>query len=124
MSTLDNLYPEDLYQFTPTVLVVLSRPWASLSEQDISLLSKILSSVKLSLASVHIIARPYLSSRQELDAFSPEKIVAFGISNPSLKPYEQQSLDGIPIVLAEDFPMLDDTRKRALWLALKAMFGL
>ncbi|MBL7857069.1 MAG: hypothetical protein JNM57_05215 [Cyclobacteriaceae bacterium] len=123
-STIDSLYPEEIYQLQPKVLVVLSRKWSSLTEQEIILLSKILGSVKLSLASVQIVTHSALSDRKLVDAYSPEKIVAFGLDISNLKKYEHQSFEGIPIVIAEDFRHLDDTKKRTLWLALKAMFGL
>ena len=51
---LRNLYQEELYRIPGKVIVVISRPWEEITYEDRTLLSKILGSVKLSLASVQI----------------------------------------------------------------------
>ena len=54
---LENLYSEELYSLPPKVLIVISKPWSEIQEDEKTLLGKILGAVKLSLSSVQIINR-------------------------------------------------------------------
>jgi hypothetical protein len=117
-----NLYQEELYKIKPKVLVIIAKPWNELTEDEIKLLQKILTAVKLSLPSVQIVTLQEFS----LDSFrnnQPSHIIAFGASCQDFnKMYENISVDGISIVVAHELRLLDDTRKKNLWVTLKQIF--
>ncbi len=56
-----HLFQEDLYNLPPRVIVVLSKPWDEVSENDRTVLSKMLVAVRLNLSVVQIIHRTDLS---------------------------------------------------------------
>jgi hypothetical protein len=119
---LTNLYPEELYKIKPKVSVVIAKPWNKLTEDETTLLQKILAAVKLSLPAVQIITREEFS----LDSFRnnpPSHIIAFGAAfQNSDKMYENISVDGTSVVVAHDLGLLDDARKKNLWITLKQIF--
>ena len=119
---LENLYQEELYRIPGKVIVVISRPWEEIPDEDRILLAKILGSVKLSLASVQI--RVYQEfSIKDFYPLAPTNIIVFGaaLKNFSTK-YEPLSVDNISIIMADELNQLDDLKKRSLWLALKQIF--
>ena len=119
-----NLYPEELYQIPSRVLIVLSKNWEDLSADEISVLTKILAAVKLRLDSVQIVSRTEFTI-EDFQTFSPSKILAFGatLKTPA-NPYESLSIQGTALVMADALHLLDDAKKKALWLALRQMFGI
>ena len=119
---LENLYTEELYNLPPKVLIVISKPWSQIQEDEKTLLGKILSAVKLSLSSVQIINRAEFVV-DDFDAFRPNCIVAFGATlKNSTKMYEKIVNAQTAIVVADELRQLDDIRKRNLWLTLKEVF--
>lgn len=121
-ATYEKLYQEEIYALSPKILVILSGDWADIPESDQLLLGKILGSVKLSLASVQIIARKAFEV-SDLFAYNPSHIIAFGSSLKGIsKTYELLSIQEIPIILADDLQKLDEVKKKSLWGALKQMF--
>ena len=124
ISPAESLYTEELYKTSSKVIVVLSKPWAEVTEEERTVLSKMLVAVKLSLASVQIIAKKEFSL-EDLSAFDPTKVLAFGASLKSTsKLYENFTIKGVSVILAESLEKLDDAKKKGLWLALKQMFGI
>jgi hypothetical protein len=123
-SALTYLYPEDLYQIPATKLVVtVSRPWEKYTSEERALLAKILGSVKLDLASVKIIESRSLSM-SDLTAHKAARFLVFGADLSEAKPYENLVAQGFSVIKADDLSALDDAKKKSLWLALKAMFGI
>lgn len=119
----ENLYQEDLYSITTPLLIVVARNWESISGDEKTLLSKILGSVKVNPSSAQLLVRPSLSIRS-LKALAPAKIIVFGsITEENITPYQHHNLDGFSVIKADDFPQLDDVKKKNLWLALRQMFG-
>jgi len=119
---LENLYTEELYNLPPKVLIVISKPWSQIQEEEKTLLGKILSAVKLSLSSVQIINRAEFVVA-DFEAFRPNCIVTFGaILKNSNKMYEKIMNEQTAIVVADELHQLDDLRKRNLWLTLKQVF--
>jgi hypothetical protein len=119
----ENLYQEDLYTVRTSLLIVVARNWENISEDEKTLLAKILGSVRTNLSSAQVIVRPSLSI-QSLKVLAPAKIIVFGsATEESITPYQNQSIDGISVIKADDFPQLDDAKKKNLWLALRQMFG-
>jgi len=119
---LENLYQEELYRIPGKVIVVISSPWDEITSDDRTLLSKILGSVKLSLAAVQIKVSPEFSIN-EFSALAPTCILAFGATLKNIsKKYERISIEDISVILADELKELDDLKKRSLWLALKQIF--
>ena len=117
------LYSEELYDFTPPVVVVVSRPWAQISAEHRTVLAKMLAAVKLSIESVHIIHRNEFSL-EELAPLQSRKVLAFGANLKSpIAPYQHISQNGTSLIVSDALDQLDDTRKKNLWLALRQMFG-
>jgi len=123
-NALESLYQEELYILPAPLLIVLSKPWANLTPEEITTLTKMLNAVRLNLASVQIIVRTDFSV-EELSAYSPKHILAFGSAlQSSSVVYENLSIGDTSIIISESLDKLDDTKKKSLWLALKKMFNL
>src|SRR5687767_9366122 len=123
LSGVQHLYTDDIYRINSQVIVVIDKEWSSVSEDQKALLNKILGSVKLSLAAVHIISRSDLSLKS-LHFLSPSKVLVFGAQlEENIKPYESTIIQGTTVIKADHLAELDDARKKSLWLALKQMFG-
>ena len=119
---LENLYSGELYNLKPKVLIVISKPWSEIQEDERTLLGKILSAVKLSLSSVQIVNRTDFGV-EDFNAYGPACIIAFGATlKNSTKMYEKISAKRTAIVVADALRQLDDNRKRNLWLTLKELF--
>jgi hypothetical protein len=123
-TALENLYQEELYQIPSRVLVVLSKNWEDLSTDEIGVLTKILAAVKLRLDAVQIVTRQEFTMG-DFSTFAPVKILAFGAPlKPQANLYEAISFGGTALVVADALHVLDDAKKKALWLALRQMFGI
>jgi hypothetical protein len=119
---LENLYTEELYRIPSKVIVVLPSPWESVSPEAQLLLTKILNSVQLTMASVQIVVYNSFSI-DDFKAYSPAMIVAFGaIPKSSSKMYEVVTIEGISFINADSLDILNDVTKKNLWLALKQLF--
>ncbi|MFM8912785.1 MAG: hypothetical protein ACKOE6_07720 [Flammeovirgaceae bacterium] len=121
-SLVEATYSETLYRITPRVTVVIGTAWPTLGEAEKTLLTKILSAVKLSLDSVTI------RYQQKLDlsawAEKPAKVLCFtaadGLPKNELLPAGQSAVV-VSLPLAE--LVADDDAKKKLWSALKQMFA-
>lgn len=119
----ESIYGDDLYQIAPKMLIILPKLWEEISVDEKSQLSKILAAVKLSLDSVQIITRDAVLI-ESLLILSPSKVISFGVPlHPDVNPYENTEAYNIRIIYADALHILDDSKKRNLWLALKNMFG-
>jgi hypothetical protein len=118
---IESLFQEDLYLIPSRTLVILEKDWHSYNEAEQLLLSKILGSVKLNLASVQLVTRSRFTA-DSVASYAPKQIIAFGSTSGSLKKYESTQLEGVNVVLADGLDQLDDARKKSLWTALKQMF--
>ena len=119
---LENLYSEELYNLPPKVLIVVSKPWSEIQEDEKTLLGKILGAVKLSLSSVQILNRAEFGA-EDFKAYGPACIIAFGATlKNSTKMYEKIAAEKTAIVVADELRQLDEVRKRNLWLTLKEVF--
>lgn len=118
------LFQEDLYNFTTPVVVVLSKTWESYSNEEQLLLNKILTSVKVDVNAVQIVAQPVIELAA-LQIYSPEKVLIFGsATTEDIGLYQSASAQGFIVVRADDLSLLDDQKKKNLWIALRQMFGL
>ena len=120
---LPHLYQEDLYSFHTQLVVVLSKNWESYKEEEQMLLRKILSSVKVDINAVLIVAQPVVDLKV-LQTYAPSRVLVFGSTpNEELPSYQATSAQGFTVIRADDLNELDDQRKKNLWLALRQMFG-
>lgn len=105
------------------MIVVCSRPWGHIPEEERTLLTRILGSVRLTPDAVSIRHLPVVSV-ESLRTFSPGKVLIFGSAiQPDIPTYENNFISGVAVVKADDLSQLDDSRKKSLWIALKQMFG-
>ena len=122
---IEHLYQEELYKLGPKVLVIIPGPWEALSEADQLLLSKILGSVKQTLASVQVLTLSEVET-EDLLFYHPSRIIAFGssikISGKSIQPYKSFIHDKVIVLQADSLDQLDDVQKKNLWIGLKEMF--
>jgi len=118
------LFQEELYRIPSRVLIVIAEEWEALSENELTILTKLLGALKLSLASVQVITRQSFAMR-DIAAFNPARVLVFGAQlqqAPAL--YENASIDNTPVIVSESLAQLDDSTKKKLWLALRQMFGI
>lgn len=122
MSVYEFLYQEDLYQVTDSILILVDKPWEEIREEDKTLLSKILGSVKLSMDKVHVMHRS-TTSLQELLHYQPSKLISFGVPlTEGAELYKCHNSQNISFICSEPLSSLNDASKKSLWGALKQLF--
>lgn len=119
-----HLFTEDLYQLKPRVMVLIPSAWSEMPESDQVLLSRILGSVKLSLASVQIVQGASFSI-DEAGVYGANIILSFGVPVPGTdRLYEATRISNVDVVVADAMGGLDDVKKKNLWISLKQVFQL
>ena len=122
---IEHLYQEELYNLGPKVLVIIPLPWDTLPEADQLLLSRILGSVKRTLASVQVLTLKEAET-DDLHMYRPSTIIAFGsplkVSGKTIQPYKSFRQDQVVVLQADSLDQLDDSKKKNLWNTLKEMF--
>lgn len=117
------IYTETLYSLPKRVIVLLPNAWATLAEDELTLLKKILTAVRLSLDSVQIVIRTE-ATLDSLSTYNPSVVISFGTQlQPSVTPYQSNEKDGIRIIQSDALNQLDDVKKKNLWNALKQAFS-
>ena len=118
------IFTDELYQLAPLPTVVLTKPWAAVTQPEQEQLIRILTALKLSLDSVTIIYQPEL----DLAALpaKPEKVIYFGALPAGLTHYERMEAQGVGLVASEELEILlaNDPARKKLWTALKQLFSL
>ena len=98
--------------------------WESYSNEEQLLLNKILTSVKVDVNAVQIVVQPVVEFAA-LQIYSPEKVLIFGSAmTEDIGLYQSASAQGFIVIRADDLSLLDDQKKKNLWIALRQMFGL
>jgi len=121
---LRHLFPEEeVYHFRSSVLIIINKPWSSIGEREQQLLEKILLAVRVSIAQVHILHLSNVTA-QNLVNYNPDRVIVFGADTEELPLYQSIKKDSFSIVKADALEELDDARKKSLWVALKALFGI
>lgn len=117
------LFQEDLYHFSNPVLIILSKPWDVYPSSEKVLLQKILTSVKIDMNAVQMIVQPSLNLKS-LEVYSPSRVLIFGSEiNEDIPLYQATPAQGFITIRADDLSLLDEQKKKNLWLALRQMFG-
>jgi hypothetical protein len=122
LSALPFLFQEELYLVPEKTLVILARNWEDYTAEHKLLLSKILSSVRLSASSVQVIVQSTLSL-DLIASYKPSKVLVFGSATTGINLYEPCQIEGFALIKADDLLHLDDSKKKNLWTGLKNMFG-
>jgi hypothetical protein len=123
-SALEHLFQEDLYRVPAPVVIILNQPWHKILEEEKALLAKILASVRINIDSVLIRAEDRVTL-ETLQATNPARVLIFGSTvSPEIQAYERLSVNGISVVRADALGLLDENRKKNLWVALKQMFAM
>jgi hypothetical protein len=118
------LYQDEVYQVKASTIIVLAQPWSSLSENDVTTLTKIVTAIKLTMATVRIIERATFTL-QDIIVLSPHKVISFGATlQPQAEYYQPLNREGVDVILADALPALDDVKKKNLWLGLRKMYGI
>lgn len=116
-----DLYTEEIYQIKDRVLIVLSGSWDSISEDDKTLLAKILGAVKLSIDGVQIITQKKLDL-SAIHQFTPKWVIQFSSDEPDNSSYyEVEMQKGFSLIKSHALSDLNDARKKSLWQALKSL---
>jgi len=118
-----HLYQEELYVFSNPVLVILPKPWERYGRAEQMLLEKILTSVKIDPDSVQIVVQSTVQL-ETLKIFSPSRVLIFGCDISDDVPfYKETAAQGFTVIRAEDLGLLDEQKKKNLWLTLRQVFG-
>jgi DNA polymerase III psi subunit len=120
-SPLTHLFQEELYTVPPVVTILINKSWEQLPDDHKTLLSKILGSVKVSLAATRILHRDRISA-DELKSLGAPRVLIFG-TQADVGAYEHIQAQGFSVIRADEFGALDDAKKKSLWVALKGMFS-
>lgn len=121
MAAYEFLFQEDLYQVTNPVLVLLDKPWDEVRDEDKVLLTKILSSIKLSIDQVQIM-HANETSVAALSTYQASKIISFGVPLlDSNERYKKHQIGTSSLILSDSLQQLDDVSKKSLWAALKQL---
>lgn len=116
------LYQEELYTGTSATIILIDKPWATLSDDDRSLLTKILGAVKLSIDQVQIVHAEKTSLR-DLAIYQPARVISFGVGVAEFQDlYSRHASGTTSVILSEPLSGLDDVKKKNLWAALRQMF--
>lgn len=118
------LYSTPLYRVQGKTMVILAQEWHQLPDEESVLLSKILQSAQLSVSAVHLLSqRPHLD--RWIETINPARILSFGpILDPSLPLFHVGEIKGIPLIQAKELSQYNADSKKALWMALRGMYGL
>ncbi|MCB0492831.1 MAG: hypothetical protein KDC93_10485 [Cyclobacteriaceae bacterium] len=124
MNSVEATFTEDLYILPSLTTVLINTQWKDLGETEIELLSKILNSVKLSLAAVRIVEMKSLDLSDLKE--KPSLLIGFGIDAPGIATYEVVATPETQLVLADSLTTLlgEDQLKKKLWISLKQLFSL
>ncbi|HEX8039058.1 MAG TPA: hypothetical protein VF490_07890 [Chryseosolibacter sp.] len=118
-----SMFQEDLYYFTEPVVVILKRTWDAYSPNEQNLLRKILTSVKVDINAVRILAGPSVEW-SAVAASGPSRVLIFGAdTKEDLASYEAVAAHGFTVIRADDLGELNEEKKKILWNGLRQMFG-
>lgn len=117
---LEELYQEEIYTLPPRVEFILSKPFDNLSENEITLLTKLANAIKLGMANIKISNSPEsIGSARQAIIFGEDIL-------PEIPLYEITNFNGTTVIKADALDILDgnDANKKILWKALKGIFGI
>jgi hypothetical protein len=115
------IYTEELYKLPGRVIVLLPVPWETVPEDQVVLLSKILSAARFSLQGVQVLCYKDVQLTQ-LTIFNPAVIISFGVAlTPATALYQPETIEDVTIIQSDELSALTDSKKKDLWGALKKL---
>lgn len=118
-----SLFQEDLYDFAAPVVVILKKTWDAYPPDEQNLLRKILTSVRVDIDAVRILAAPSVEW-SAVAASGPSRVLIFGSdTREDLASYDPVTADGFTVIKADDLNELTEEKKKILWNGLRQMFG-
>ncbi len=114
----ESIFLDSIYKIEEPLSIILHKPWNTISEDEKTLLAKILSSIKQSLQSVTIIHSEIFYA----DELVNSTVILFGSkASPAITPYTLTKLGSNQFIQADGLGELDDVKKKTLWAALKQL---
>jgi hypothetical protein len=114
----ESIFLDSIYKIEEPLGIILHKPWNTISEDEKTLLAKILSSIKQSLQSVTIIHSEIFYT----DELVNSTVILFGSkASPAITPYTLIKLGSNQLIQADGLGELDDVKKKTLWAALKQL---
>jgi len=116
------LFDKEIYTQPETTVVLLKKNWADLTEEEVILLNKILSAVKVNPAGVVCIKTDEIDTTI-LQKQNATKTLAFGFVTPEKEAHGFLSHSNNKIVFSPELNALNDNEKKILWGNLKKAFS-
>jgi hypothetical protein len=126
----EQTFTEELYRLpADRTVIVLSKPWAEHSPEELERLQKISDALgkyinrSLSLSTFRVICQPQLDISQ-LEPL-PRELIYFGPIPKGFNYYEVTEVRGMRMVLSESLTVLigDEALRKKLWTALQQLFA-
>ncbi len=118
----EQTFQEELVAIRSYTLVLLPQDWSTYKPDEQELLIKILNSVKLRFEGIQLLVKTE-ADLETLRIFNPVSVLSFGVKLKQVDTlYSAVTWEGIPVVMADNLPILDDQKKKQLWGVLKATF--
>lgn len=118
-----NTYQEEIFEFKPKPIVVINKAWEQIGEKERELLSKIISSLKISIDSITVVSQPTLNITSFKDKTG--KLIYFGDLLEGVSRYEVLESEGLSFICSESLSELIDNEpaRKQLWLGLRRLFS-
>jgi hypothetical protein len=114
----ESIFLDSIYKIEEPLSVILHKPWNTISEDERTLLAKILSSIKQSLQSVTIIHSEIFYVDEQINS----TVILFGSkASPAITPYSLVKFGSNQLIQADGLAELNDAKKKTLWAALKQL---
>ena len=116
-------YQEEIFRFKPKPIVVINKAWEQIGEKERELLSKIISSLKISIDSITVVSQPTLN----ITFFKAKtgKLIYFGDLPAGVTRYEVLESEGLSFICSESLSELIDNEpaRKQLWIGLRSLFS-
>ena len=118
-----NTYQEEIFEFKPKPIVVINKAWEQIGEKERELLSKIISSLKISIDSITVVSQPTLNITSFKDKTG--KLIYFGDLLEGVSRYVVLESEGLSFICSESLSELIDNEpaRKQLWLGLRRLFS-
>jgi hypothetical protein len=122
MNWVSFLFDKEIYTQPETTVVLLKKSWADLTEDEVSLLNKILEAVKVNPAGAIFIKTADVDYSL-LNNYSAGKTLAFGFLTPEKETHGFLTHQKNKVVFSPELAALNDNEKKILWGNLKKAFS-